>query len=173
MQSNWYVAYTYPNAEKRVQQRVEESGKEAFLPTQEVVGQWSDRKKKLNMPLFPNYVFVKSEPFFLYKLLEINQLVNFVQFEGKPAVVDPDTIKNIRQMLAGELDLEINHEDIPHYSVGQEVTISGGCFEGVDGILMEHRGNRRLLVSIKVLNTTISVNLPANCIVAHEKIHHN
>jgi len=94
MQSNWYVAYTYPNAEKRVQQRVEESGKEAFLPTQEVVRQWSDRKKKLNMPLFPNYVFVKSEPFFLYKLLEINQLVNFVQFEGKPAVVDPDTIKN-------------------------------------------------------------------------------
>lgn len=59
---NWDMAYTFPKAERKAACKLREMGVTSFLPLHKVVKQWSDRKKKLELPLFPNYLFINRIP---------------------------------------------------------------------------------------------------------------
>jgi transcription antitermination factor NusG len=71
---SWHVVYTMPNSERKVATAIAEMGIEPYLPLHKVMRQWSDRKKKLLVPLFPNYVFVNVSPEkrgYLYSIKEL------------------------------------------------------------------------------------------------------
>ncbi len=57
----WYAAYTMPKFEKRIYGELVKKNVEAYLPVQQVFRQWSDRVKKIELPLFPNYIFVRNQ----------------------------------------------------------------------------------------------------------------
>src|SRR3989442_471000 len=98
---NWYVAFTKPRTERRFASKMYEIGVESYLPTYKVVKQWSDRKKKVEVPLFPNYVFVKTNEMTRLSLYTINDLVRFVSIERKPVIVREKEIYNIKLALSG------------------------------------------------------------------------
>ncbi len=157
----WYVVYTYPNVEKSVHAKITEMGVETFLPMQKVVKQWSDRKKKVTLPLFPNYVFVKTTPQRRFDLFGVKGLVRFVAFEGKPVAIPEQEIEMIRKMV-GQVGVAFNASSTTG-STGERVKIMHGQFAGTEGVIVrEHDGKRRLVVQIKALKQTVSINIAAD-----------
>jgi transcriptional antiterminator RfaH len=80
LEPKWCVAYTRPKSERRVAASIAEMGIESYLPTHKVVRQWSDRKKKMDVPLFSNYVFVKVDDTKRRLLFSINELLKMGHF---------------------------------------------------------------------------------------------
>ena len=156
----WYAVYTYPNVEKNVYAKIVEMGVESYLPLQKVVKQWSDREKKVELPLFPNYVFVKTTPQHRFDLFHIKGLVRFVAFEGKPVAIAEEEIDMIKKMMAEEtVELHRTAEGIS----GERVKIMYGQLAGTEGIVVRKQGHKsRLVVQIKALKQTISVDIAAD-----------
>lgn len=159
-QLNWYVAYTYPKAERKVQRKVEDIGVESYLPMSKVVRQWSDRKKKLEMPVFPNYIFIRATPHERYQALNIRELVRFVSFEGTPVTISDKEIESIKTVLT--MNTEVSNERF--HRVGTKVQITSGGFAGATGVLLRKEGKQRLLVQLEALQQAFSVSLPADCV---------
>ena len=156
----WYVVYTYPKAERKVCDRLNEVGINSFLPLHKVVRQWSDRKKKIEVPLFPNYVFVYIALQGQYEVLSVKEIVRFISFEGKPTVVPEIEIESLKSILTS--NVEIYKEC--SYKPGTPVKVVSGTFSGVIGTFVREDSKCRLLVQVKALNQTISVSLPIDCI---------
>jgi transcription antitermination factor NusG len=157
----WYAVYTYPNAERKVQGKVKEMGVEAFLPMQTVVRQWSDRKKKLEVPVFPGYVFVKTSLVDRFGLLRIKELVRFISFGDTPVAIPDREIETVRKVVAR--NVEVSQEPFEG-RVGEKVQITGGQFEGAVGVLVNRKGRNRLVIQLEALQQAISVEVTSDCV---------
>jgi transcription antitermination factor NusG len=153
----WNVVYTRPKSEKRVASSISEMGIESYLPLHKVVKQWSDRRKKMEVPLFPNYVFVKVDASKRGYLYSIKELVRFVSIEKKPVVVCEKEILAIKHVLSE--DLEVVSEE--YFQQGMKIKIKQGQFQGLEGVVIKKYGDMRLLVKIDCLKKAYSFNVPA------------
>jgi len=161
LQPNWYAVYTYPKAEKIVCNKLREMGVEAFLPLHQVVRQWSDRKKKVEAPLFPNYVFVRTTPNRQFELCRIPELVRFVTCDDQPVPISEKVINDLKKLLAGDIEVYDNAFD---YKVGERVKVVYGQFAGTQGFLVGVSGRKRLVVRIEVLQSLVSVEIGTHCV---------
>jgi transcription antitermination factor NusG len=151
----WYVAYTFPHAEKKVQANLEKIGIHAYLPLHQVIRNWSDRRKKLLVPLFPNYIFVHTSSRQRHESFMVKEIIRYVSFDGRPATVRAAVINSLQNILKEKP--EINIEEFVR--AGSHVKIIKGPFLGTEGFLIRRNGNTRLLVQIDVLKQGISVNI--------------
>jgi transcription antitermination factor NusG len=152
----WFVLYTKPKFEKKVYGQLLEKNIESFLPLQEVVKQWSDRKKKVEEPLFPGYVFIHSNE--KERLLSLGTIgvVKCINFKGRLAVVNDFEIENIKKLLAFGKMLEVHSS----MAIGTRVKIIRGPLNGMEGLLTEVRGGKRFTISIEDLTSSISIEIP-------------
>src|SRR5437762_1165267 len=97
----WHVAYTSPQSERKAKRKLDAIGVKSFLPMQSVLRQWSDRKKKMEVPLFPNYIFINVNSFERYNVIKIPELVCYISFEGQVAVVPDTLIESLEKVIAG------------------------------------------------------------------------
>ncbi len=153
---NWYVVYTLPQAERKVHAKIEQMGLEAFLPQRYEVRQWSDRKKRIAVPLFANYVFVKTTLQKRFDLLFIRDLVRFVAFEGTPVAVPELEIESIRKVVASGAPIS---SETYSCQAGETVKILQGPFAGVQGQVVRRNGKDKLLVRIGALQQAIAVEI--------------
>ena len=153
---NWYAVYTYPRAEKKVAKAILFTGMEVFLPLHKVVRQWSDRKKKVEAPLFPSYVFVKATQNTLYEILHIRELVRIVSFEGKYCRIPEQQIESIRKVLNGEIPVQ-TEDFVP--KIGSPIKVEYGPLAGVEGVIKEIKGKSRLIIQIQALGQAISLDV--------------
>jgi len=144
----WLVVYTTPRAEKKVYDRLKEQGIETYLPLYTTIRQWSDRKKKVELPLFNSYVFVRVGEKERFVVLETYGVVRFLYFLKKPAVVRDKEIEAIRQFLNQTEGLKIKIE------VGQKVEIASGPMEGIYGKVVRI-GKEKLVLHIEQLSMTL------------------
>lgn len=151
----WHVIYTMPKAEKKIFSAFQQKGIEAFLPLYKDIRQWSDRKKKIEVPLFPNYIFVKVPPKERYQVLKVNGVIRYLTDEGKPSVVPEDTINSIRIMLYGAPVVSSND-----YKKGEKLRVTGGPMTGLCGVLVERKGKYRLAVSIDIMQRSVLIEVP-------------
>lgn len=157
----WYIAYTFPKSEKKLCRNLTLMGVDSFLPVQKVVRKWSDRVKKLEEPLFPNYVFIYTSAKKRFEVLQLREMIRYVSFSGKPATVPQlliDTLKKI-----SNVDVEIGHGE---FQLGMPVIISQGPFAGVAGKLTQKNGKSRLIIEINVLQRYVSVDIHSNFVIA-------
>jgi transcriptional antiterminator RfaH len=152
----WYPVYTCPRAEKRVFQRLSDSGVEAFLPTQKTLKQWCDRKKWVEEPLFPSYLFVRIDFSEHIKVLQVNGIVRFIFFGGKPAFIRNDQIELIRKLISGKDNFEITQSP---FEIGEKVEIITGPFRGNKAELTSWKGKRCLVVRIEVINYNLLLDV--------------
>src|SRR5215469_14792534 len=89
----WYAAYTHPRHEKKVAQQLKDRGIEHFLPIYRSVRRWKDRRKELDLVLFPGYVFVHTRLTERLRVLELPGVVRFVSFNGQPAALPCDDVE--------------------------------------------------------------------------------
>src|SRR5579885_650192 len=96
----WYAAYTCSRHEKRVAQQLEERGISHFLPLYRSVRRWKDRRKELELVLFPGYVFVHIDLKDRLRILQLPSVVRFVSFNGQPAALQDNEIELLSKGLA-------------------------------------------------------------------------
>lgn len=154
-QAPWYAAYTLARHEKQVTLQLEERQIQAFLPTYRSVRRWKDRRKVLELPLFPSYVFVQVNANNRLDLLRLPGVLGLVCFQGKPAPVASAEIENLRQGLA---DRRVVHPH-PYLKAGRRVRIRSGAMAGVEGILVRRSDGARVVLSISLLQRSVSVDI--------------
>lgn len=137
---HWFAVYTKPRWEKKVATILEEQGIENYCPLNKVVKQWSDRKKIVLEPIFKSYVFVRVPEAEKWELRNVNGIINFVYWLGKPARIKDEDIFTIRKFL-NEFS-EVAVEETPKLAVNSKVRIKQGVLMNYHGILVEISGNR-------------------------------
>jgi transcription antitermination factor NusG len=156
----WCVFYTLPKHERKVSSHLRGKNYETYLPTKKIVRQWSDRKKTVVVPLFPNYLFVKSEPEQLYYILSATGIVKVLTEDRQPTIIPEEEIERIRLIANNETEVEVSrweHELNPT----SYVRVNEGPFTGVSGRIIKEKGNYRLLVELKSLHKVLQVNVSA------------
>jgi len=150
---NWFALYTKPRWEKKVAKKLADSGINVYCPLNKVVRQWSDRKKTVYEPLFKGYVFVRISGHETTKVKQTDGVVNFVYWNGKPAIVRQEEIEVIQRFLSEFSEIEV--EDLG-LDVNKRVLIKNGVLVNYQGIVLEMYGNKA-----KVLIESMGVKLSA------------
>src|SRR6266581_6906197 len=122
LQPRWYAACTRSRHEKQVRQQLDEKVVETFLPLYESVHRWKDRRARVQLPLFPGYLFVRLALRDVLKVLEVPSVVRLVGFKGK---YEPLPEHDIERLRAG-LQQDLCPEPHPYLKVGQRVRILSG-----------------------------------------------
>jgi transcription antitermination factor NusG len=154
--SCWHIVYTSPNTEKKIYNELCKRSINAYLPVNQVVRQWSDRKKKLELPLFPNYIFVKVTAREMWSVLMVAGVLRFISFGQQIAVIKDEEIETIKKLL--HTNPEVNQET--DCVIGDRVKVTDGPFKGLEGTVSQVKGYTRLFVSLETINRVLSVEIP-------------
>jgi transcription antitermination factor NusG len=156
-QCSWFAVQTRPRYEKKVTVELREKGVNAFLPLFSATHQWSDRRRLLQMPVFPGYVFVRIVPSVTERVLVLhtNGVVNFVGIRNMGIPIPDCEIDAVRKVLGGGVRFEL----YPHLQLGQRVYVRGGCLDGVSGVLTAINGDRSLIVSVNLIQRSIAMRI--------------
>ena len=140
----WYAAYTCGNHEKRVRDHLEKRSVESFLPVYESVRRWKDRKVKLELPLFPGYVFVRLPLCERLRVLDISGVVRLVGFNGNAVALPEMEMAALRGALAERLRVEPH----PYLCSGRRVRVKSGPFKDCTGMVIRLKHALRLVLSL-------------------------
>lgn len=167
LQPTWHAIYVHSRAEKKVHNELMRKEIESFLPLQRKLRQWSDRKKWVEMPLISGYVFVHITRKEYDAVLQIDNVMQYVRFEGKAAVIRDQDIEVLKRMLGqSELEVEITSDEL---KPGMQIEIISGPMMGVRGELVSFRGNNKVALRVPPLGFTVLVESPgSNLVVIRE-----
>ena len=154
-EARWYAVYTMSRHEKRVASDLSDRHLNSFLPTYRTVHRWKDRKKELELALFPSYVFVQAERKDRLHILQVPSVVNIVSFHGQPAVIPDAEIEALRR----GLDCQMGLQPHPYLKVGKRVRIHSGPMAGQQGILVRRKDRCRVVLSIDFIMRSVSVEV--------------
>ncbi|MCR4030900.1 MULTISPECIES: UpxY family transcription antiterminator [Flavobacterium] len=140
---NWYVVYTKPKWEKKVADKLKQLGIECYCPLITQVKQWSDRKKKIEVPLFNSYVFVQLKDSERNSVFQVAGVVRYLFWLGKPALVKDEEIEVIKKSLK---DPNLYDVTVSSIQVGDKIKLDSGAFINQNAIVQEVSGNYYILV---------------------------
>ena len=130
----WLAVYTRPRWEKKVNQLLADKGVERYCPLNKVRRKWSDRVKVVEEPLFKSYVFVKVNDEDITEVRMTPGVINFVYWQGKPAVIKEKEINAIKRFLDEYENVEVKSIDI---KVNQRVKVTTGPLMDQEGQVLE------------------------------------
>jgi transcription antitermination factor NusG len=145
--SKWLAIYTKPRWEKKVHQLLIDKGIESYCPLNKVKRKWSDRIKTVEEPLFKSYVFVKVTDDDRTKVRLTNGVVNFVYWNGKPAIIREKEIQTIKRFLDEHESVQVRPME---FAVNQQVLITSGTFMDKRAIVVDVR-RKEVKVAIESL----------------------
>jgi transcription antitermination factor NusG len=153
----WYAAYTRANHEKRVAEQLGVRSVEHFVPLYESVRRWKDRKVRIQLPLFPGYVFVRLALRDRLRVLQVPGVARLVGFNGLPCALPDSEIEALKAGLASG----VRAEPHPFLTVGRWVRVKGGPLEGLQGIVVRRKNRLRLVVSLDLIHRAAAVEVEA------------
>ncbi len=154
-EENWYAVYTCARHEKRVAEQMRLRQLRGFVPLYRAVHRWKDRRKEIELALFPSYVFVRLELRHRIRVLEIPGVVDFVTRAGKPAALPEPEMAPLLRGANGNVRIEPH----PYLHVGREVRLRSGPMAGLEGVLVRRKEGLRLVVSIEMLMRSVAVEV--------------
>lgn len=159
---SWFALYTRARHEKQVELRLTEREFEVFLPLVSRVRQWHDRRKTIEFPMFPGYLFVRCAASELSGALQAPGVVAVVRFGNRPAEVAAEEIGNVRRFAAALAGMDDSPRPGPLVTVGERVTVVEGPLRDVAGRVVETRGERVLLqVGLEAIRQGLKIEVPA------------
>jgi transcription antitermination factor NusG len=154
-QVSWYALYTCPRHEKRVVQQIEQHRISCFLPLYRSVRRWKDRRKELELALFPGYVFVRIALPDRLRVLQLASVVRFVSFNGHPLPLPQDEM----DALMTGLRSGVRAEPHPYLTVGRRVRVKHGPLAGSQGILVRRKDKFRVVLSLELIMRSVAVEV--------------
>ena len=154
----WYAVRVRSNYEQVTALHLHDRGYDHFAPSYETERKWSDRKKRVNQFLFPGYVFSRFDVENRLPVLTAPGVVGLVGCGKIPSPIPDHEIESIRSMVHSGLLVT----PWPFMQVGQQVLIECGPLTGVEGILQQVKGKFRLVVSICLLQRSVSTEVDRN-----------
>lgn len=151
----WFALRVRSNHERVAALHLKDRGFEEFSPTFKTERQWSDRKKQIDQFLFPGYVFCRLNPEDRLPVLTIPGAVGLVGFGKGPVSIPENEIESVRKMVGAGLLVG----PWPFLAAGQTVVIDRGPLQGVEGIIQEVKKSFRLVVSVHLLQRSVSAEI--------------
>ena len=155
----WYAVYVRSRQEKKIHKIFLNNGIKSSLPLMKTTRQWSDRKKKVEIPLFRGYIFVRIN---IGKdklnIIKTNGVVKFIGIRSKPSKIPDEEMHWVHMMVEQSPDVQ-SEKEIP---VGQKVRVTAGPFKGIEGVVMRSGNRSRLVVHIESIMYAVSVEINPN-----------
>jgi len=151
----WFALQVWTQHENSVARVLTQKGIETVSPNKRVWRRWRDRTQVCEIPLFPGYVFAKFDPERKLPVLVTPKVQSIVGFGKNPAPISEAEIDAVRKVAEFGLDVESG----PALTAGDSVRIVAGPLAGVRGVLIEKRSVMRLVVSVEMINRSISVEV--------------
>ena len=153
---SWYAIYVRSRHEKSVPSELQQKGIESSLPLTIVTRQWSDRRKKVEVPLFRGYVFVKIDiKNEKLPVLTTSGVVKFVTFNNVTVPIPEDQMYWLQQMIASDLLLS-QEQDFP---IGTEIDVMFGPLKGLRGRVKQKNSETKLVVWFDAIMQGVSVEI--------------
>lgn len=152
----WYALHTRAKHERFVSAQLLLKGVQTFLPSVRQIHRWSDRSKAVDVPLFSCYVFVHAVLSRVHvPAVRTPGVLRWVGPSGEPAVIPDSEMEAVRSLVANDIPFW------PHafLKIGQRVRIRGGCLDGIEGTLLERQRDRRLVVSIDLIQQSLAITI--------------
>ncbi len=153
----WYALRTRSRYEKQVCDWLIKRGVERLLPALGRISQWKDRKRVIELPLFPGYCFAK----FLWRdrlsVLEIPGVVQIVGSSSSPEPIQDEEIDALKKLMISTLSYDAH----PYLQEGLAVQIIRGPLEGVKGILLRKEKQYRLVIAVHLIGQAAAVEIDA------------
>ena len=156
-EKKWYALYTKSRTEKKVNELLSEKGIEAYLPLFKTLKQWSDRKKWVEEPLFRSYIFVKISEKERLNAIRTDGVVRMISFQGIPVSIPDNQIEAVRAYI-NEGDDRVEKE--VQFDRGGRVEVTHGTLQGLQGVMVETKGKKRVMVEIEGIGEKILLNIP-------------
>lgn len=153
----WLVFYTKSRQEKKVRDLLLRNGHEVFLPMQRVLRQWSDRKKKVEVPLFNSYIFVFESEDKIVNVLQTPGIAWNIRHNDKPAELHPKELATIQRFLASGLLVEV--APLAGAEVGDLVEIMGGPLKGLQGRIQRSQEGDKFTLSLESIGQSLLVTV--------------
>jgi transcriptional antiterminator NusG len=151
----WYALRVRSNQERIAAVHLNQRGYEQFAPSVKSERRWSDRKKEIDQYLFPGYVFCRFDPQDRRAVITAPGVVDLVGFGRSPEPIPNQEIERVRRMVESGLLVQ----PYPFLNVGQTVLIERGPLVGLEGVLVEVKGKLRLVVSVNLLQRSVSAEV--------------
>ncbi len=159
-EKHWYAVYTRSRYEKRAYGQLVRYGFEAYLPLVKRWRIWSDRKKQVDMPLLPSYLFVRTtpeDPRSYFGILNTPGVVRFITFEGKAVAVPDRQIEALQRLNSEGINMECMQETP---APGSPVRVIQGPMKGLSGEVISVGKNKKLILRLDTLDKCITLNIP-------------
>ncbi|WP_405199746.1 UpxY family transcription antiterminator [Christiangramia sp. LLG6405-1] len=151
----WYVARTRSQHEIKTSEYLSKLGVEVFCPTIVEVRQWSDRKKKVTVPLFRSYIFVNIAESERSKVFDAPGVVNFLQWLNKPAIAKDAEIEAIRSWLNND---KISDLEVTQFKPGDQVKLKSGKMANQTAVIKEV-GDKKLKLILEELGWILTASV--------------
>jgi transcription antitermination factor NusG len=158
----WYALRTRSRHEKQVRDRLTSLGIEDLLPTVTRLSQWKDRKKKVEVPLFPGYCFAQFAWHERLSVLNVPGIVNIVGSGNGAEPVRDEEISALKALMASSLPYDTH----PYLREGMAVEVIHGPLEGMRGVLIRKDKQCRLVISVHLIKQAAAVEIDAADVVA-------
>jgi transcription elongation factor/antiterminator RfaH len=161
MEHNWYALWVKSRHEFIARDELAQKGIEAFLPSVTKAQQWRDRKKNIEFPLFPGYLFVSlehsSQEF--QRVIRTRGSVGFVSLEpGHPTPVHDEEIKALKAVVASGERFDV----YPQFQTGARVRVRRGPLQGAEGVLARKEDQHVFCVNVEILGRSVGLKIGAN-----------
>jgi transcriptional antiterminator NusG len=158
MEPNWYALWVKSRHEFIARDELEKKGIETFLPSAMRQRQWSDRKKNVELPVFPGYLFVYIEPRpeEFQRVIKTRGTVNLISLEpGHPTPVVPEEIQSLRSVIQSGRVFDV----YPQFQEGTRVRIRRGPLQGAEGVLANKEEQRLFFVNVEILGRSVGLKV--------------
>lgn len=156
----WYALKVRTRSEPVATASLQSRGFDPYAPTYKMERQYCDRKKAVSLPVFPGYLFCRFDAVFRSQVLNCLAVQSILGFHGVPSVVPDEQIDAVRRALAA------GATPSPFLRVGQRVRILRGAMEGVEGVLIRHGGTDEVIVSVDLLQRSVSLRIDSDLLQA-------
>jgi len=155
---NWYAIYIRSRHEQKAKDRLLKKNIETFLPLIERWSRRKDRRKRIHLPLFPGYLFVRTgmDAHTHLEILKTDSVVRILGNDGQPAPIPDEQIDALQVLMKNKISIA----PWPYLKEGMRVRVVHGPLIGIEGILLKTKPNKhRLVLSVDLLQESVSVEI--------------
>ena len=158
--SKWFALQVRTRWESSTAVLLSGKGYQTLLPTYQTKKRWNGKLKQVDAPLFPGYVFCQFDPLKRLPILVTPGVISVVGRGRIPFPVDESEITAIQMIVASGFQAE----PWPYLEIGQKIRIENDSLNGLEGILINFKGNNRIVVSISLLRRSVALEIDRDCV---------